>query len=194
MISGGLDGRLLIWDVANKKLHRELRGHKPGEYIYTVRFGANGMFVASSGTESNILVWDLRQPNGSELVVKLPLKGGANRLAFSKDGTVLAVGSGDRSISMWSVENWQKIFQLNALVGIRSVYDFHPTRGDLAFDGENGNIRVLLKRADTETEPIVENVVLDGMDVYFDRIPTNIVLPKETDVIQAPKRVCKRAQ
>jgi hypothetical protein len=44
---------------------------------------------------------------------------------------------------MWSTSSWDKICQLNAEVAAHSVFNSHPTRGDVAFDGENGMIRLL---------------------------------------------------
>ena len=107
-----------------------------------------------------------------DLVKTLPVIGGSNRLAFKQDGSLLAVGSDGRYISMWSVGSWDKVFQLEALVGVRSVYGFHPTRGDLAFDGENGLVRVLRRQGPMPGAAL--SGILSGMDVFFDRLASNV--------------------
>jgi WD40 repeat protein len=168
LVSGGRDRRVIVWDVAAKSVLKELPGHSNA--VNSVKFAPTGNIVASGGSENQILVWDITRPD--PLVAKLDVKGGVNRLAFNASGTVLAVGSDARYISMWSVGNWEKIFQLNTLVGVRSVFGFHPVRGDLAFDGENGMVRVLpqtdIKSARTPSGE------LHGMDARFDDMPTNV--------------------
>ena len=165
--TGGLDGKLLIWDTSTRQVLRELKGHVPGTYIYTVKFHPLRNILASSGTEPRVLIWDIDRPPGEELVKQLPLAGGANRLAFNSSGSLLAAGSGARAISIWETTGWAKKFQLNALTGIRSVYDFHPTRGDLAFDGENGDIRILPEAHGRARVPAPAGARLDGMSVSF---------------------------
>lgn len=191
LVSGGLDARVIVWNVAKREVYRELKGHNQGEYVWTVRFAANGTMLASSGTEGRILIWDIAKPPGGELIRTLPLPGGANRLAFNRSGSILAVGSGDRAVSMWSTHDWRKTFQLNTLVGIRSVFDFHPKRGDLAFDGADGLIRIYLDKARGEPAEPGDDVILDGMDVYFDRVGINIGEDDGLRTIRAPLKTCQ---
>lgn len=186
LVSGGRDGKVLLWNLVTGKLERELRASGPA--VFTVRFASNGGLIASGGVEDRLRVWDITRPAGSEKVAELPLIGGANRLAFDAAASRLAVGSDARYISIWSVGNWNKIFQLNTLVGVRSVFGFHPTRGDLAFDGENGLVRVLRKAARPDAG--AASGMLQGMDVYFDRIPANMADDRKATVIRAASAVC----
>ncbi len=190
LVSGGEDGRVIVWDMATRKVFRELKGHKAGEYVWTVKFSANGAILASGGTEGHIIVWDITKPPGAERIETLLLPGGANRLAFDHSGSVLAVGSGKQTVSMWSTQDWRKTFQLNAHVGIRSVFDFHPKRGDLAFDGAKGLIRIYLKRNVEQAVEPGEDVVLEGMDVFFDRVGVNVGDGSGIRTVQAPAGAC----
>lgn len=186
LVSGGLDAKVVVWDMETKTVYRKLAGHKQG--VYTVEFGAGGL-IASGGAEERILVWDIARPKGEELVEELAVRGGSNGLAFNGDGTILAVGSDARYVAMWSTASWEKIFQLNALVGVRSVHGFHPTRGDLAFDGTKGLIRVLLKRGSPNAEMV--QGVLRGMDVFFDQIPSNVTPDEEAEIIRGDGNACR---
>jgi WD40 repeat protein len=170
LASAGRDGRVVVWNVASRNVERVLRETGPG--LFTIRFAADEKTLASGGAQDWIEVWDLSRQRGSELVTKLPVIGGSNRLAFKTDGSMLAVGSDDRYISMWAAPGWNKIFQLESLVGVRSVYGFHPKRGDLAFDGEAGLVRIL--REEAPVSGAAQSGTLSGMDVFFDRMPSNV--------------------
>lgn len=186
LASAGRDRRVIIWDVEQHKMSRDLSGAHQ-QRVTTVRFSPDGRLVASGGPEDHIFIWDLTTQN--PLTKTLDVAGGSNELAFNQDGSVLAVGSDSRHISQWSVPSWEKIFQLNALVGVRSVFGFHPKRGDLAFDGENGLIRILPKRAGSAV-PSRSSAVLDGLDFHFDRgVPT----PEPDVAIRSPANACSAA-
>ena len=187
LVSGGTDGRVLVWSTADGTLVRQLRDG--GRAIFTTRFAGGGKLVAAGGVEDQIQVWDITRPKGQELIKELPAVGGSNKLAFNRDGTILAFGSDARYISMWSTSSWDRIFQLNALVGVRSVFDFHPTYGDLAFDGENGVIRVLLRRDQAGQTP--PGAVLKGMDVVFDELPVNFGTDQNAITVQNTSKACE---
>lgn len=187
LVSGGEDGRVLVWNATNGTLHRTLRDGGAG--IFTTRFGAGGRLVAAGGTGDQIQVWEITRPKGEELMEELPALGGSNRLGFNKDGTILAFGSDARYISMWSTSSWDKVFQLNVGVGVRSIFDFNPTHGDLAFDGEHGVIRVLPRRE--PTNPTQPKAVRRGMDIFFDELPVNFALAPETVTIESTPKSCE---
>jgi len=187
LVSGDADGKVLVWNTTDGSLDRQLRDG--GSAIFTTRFGAGGRLVAAGGVDDEIQVWDLTRPQGQELIKELRALGGSNRLAFNNDGTILAFGSDARYISMWSTSSWDKIFQLNVEVGVRSVFGFHPTHGDLAFDGENGVIRVLPRRE--PTNPTDPKAVRRGMDIFFDELPVNFALEQNTATIQSPPKSCE---
>jgi WD40 repeat protein len=173
--------------MAERNLDRTLR--ESGPAIVTIRFSRAGKLVASGGVEDQIQIWDVTRPKGQELVTALPAVGGANRLGFNDDGTVLGFGSDARYISLWSTSTWDKILQLNALVGVRSIFDFHPSRGDLAFDGEGGLIRIL-SRQDQAAEAAQGGAVLRGMDVYFDDLPVNFGTDQDSVTVRAAFEAC----
>lgn len=186
LASAGRDRRVILWDVAQRKMARDLRGAH-SQRVTTVRFSPNGRLVASGGPENHIYIWDLSRQDA--LVQTLDVDGGSNELAFNADGSILAVGSDSRTISEWSVASWRKIFQLDALVGVRSVFGFNPARGDLAFDGENGLIRVLPQHP-AAAAPAAIGATLDGLDVRFDQLPPTAEPPLAA---RSPPDACSRA-
>ena len=133
-------GKVVVWDVRSGNIEQEFP--LGGEEIYSVRFAADSRLIAAGGFGNEVVVLELGKP---EPVRRLKIANGTSELLFSPDGKVLVASGNGGFISMWSVATWEKIFQLDALIGIRGVFDFHLVRGDLAFDGEAGLVRVLPK-------------------------------------------------
>jgi len=98
-----------VWDAATGKLIHNLRGHKektPNDFasmLYAVAFSADGKLIATGDKVGHIVVWDAK--TGTEVgsceapvmytwdkTQRLHSIGGIRSLAFSPDGTQLAVG------------------------------------------------------------------------------------------------------
>jgi hypothetical protein len=135
--------------------------------MFSVKFNRARKIVAAGGVQNVIELWQLDGVSHVASLGTVPLVGGTNRLAFSADGSFLAAGSDARFISMWSIPDLEKIFQLDVLVGVRSVYGFDPIHGALAFDGENGAVRVL-QRSMVPPQHGLEAQIFGG-EVFFDR-------------------------
>jgi WD40 repeat protein len=169
LASGGGDGRVVVWDVAGRRLLKVLRSG--GQGVGAVRFFHDGRLI-TGGDDGAIQVWDL---SGANPMRALTMQGGVSAMALSADNSVLAAGGDGRAIVMWRTTDWRQIFALNALAGARGAWDFNPKRGDLAFDGEDGLVRVLPHAtAPWPLNPGDLNATLVGTDVHFDRGPATV--------------------
>jgi WD40 repeat protein len=98
-----------VWDAATGKIVHELKGHKEltpnnfGSMLYALTFSADGKLLATGDKVAHVVVWDVK--SGKELgsceapimytwdkVQRLHSIGGVRAVAFSPDGTQLAVG------------------------------------------------------------------------------------------------------
>ena len=117
VVSGGLDGAALIWDVTASKQSTRL-SNPPGigvRSVATTGPKAKGHFVAVGGEDGKIRLWDVSNPD------KLPKEpvatfdeahvGSVAALAFTPDGRHLASTSG-RDVFVHSVADRRKLYAL----------------------------------------------------------------------------------
>lgn len=200
LASAGQDRKVVVWNMQKSAVDRVLQGHE--ERVTGAAFSPNGQIIATSGEDNHVFIWDLRRSANSPMA-RLRVRGGASGLpVFSPEGKFLAIGADARFISVWSLQNLEEVFELDALVGVRGAFGFRRARGDFAFDGENGTVRILpqLLLNLSEKHPLYETkvrdvrAVLEGTDVFFDEIKSNVVQPREVTPILGESVGCEAVQ
>lgn len=87
LVSGSANGKIRVWSCAERRLLRELDGHK--ESIFLLRFRADGTRLLSVDAKGKAIWWDtLTWQAGRTFVVESFWRG-----AVSPDGRLLAVGA-----------------------------------------------------------------------------------------------------
>jgi WD40 repeat protein len=121
--TGSEDGTIILWDVTNPRLPRQLStpltGHTGGMRsvwflaggIRSVAFSPDGKALASGTADGAINLWDATNPRAPTRL-DAPLLGhsaGIFSVAFSPDGKTLASGSADSTIFLWNIDlkSWQ---------------------------------------------------------------------------------------
>ncbi|HEV3443108.1 MAG TPA: WD40 repeat domain-containing protein [Gemmataceae bacterium] len=156
LISAGDDMLVKIWDTLSGKLMRSLAGHAkrtPQDHVtalYAVAVSPDGKHAASGDRIGTVCVWELQT---GKLTQRLDVPtvytydpvqrkrsiGGVRSLAFSPDGSLLAVGgigqvgnvdglAGSAHVELW---DWRKPRQVCTLAaqghkGIVNCLHFHP--------------------------------------------------------------------
>lgn len=145
------DGRLVaatgrnvkLWDVYTHKLIGSLGGHQP--YVRGMALSSEaGLIASSSATHSEIHLWDIQK---RQMIATLENNEWINCLAFSPDGTRLAVGALSRTISIYDMASHHLLMRLdhhaNRIVmpvsGVH-VLAFSPDGRMLASVGDDGGI------------------------------------------------------
>eukprot|EP00172_Hildenbrandia_rubra_P003501 Plantae.Rhodophyta-Hildenbrandia_rubra.ctg5696.p1 GENE.Plantae.Rhodophyta-Hildenbrandia_rubra.ctg5696~~Plantae.Rhodophyta-Hildenbrandia_rubra.ctg5696.p1 ORF type:complete len:814 (-),score=159.78 Plantae.Rhodophyta-Hildenbrandia_rubra.ctg5696:2994-5435(-) len=124
MVSGSLDGRILVWDLSRGKAvcDKEVAADHTGaddvavgwsggagsvsKSVYALAAGMlDGPMVAAGGAHKFVHVWDLREDVKAGPVFSLASKrGGSTRaLKIGNDGTLLA-GGADSDMTMWDLK------------------------------------------------------------------------------------------
>jgi WD40 repeat protein len=110
----GLPSDIHVWDLASGTEQASLRGHVNG--VLAVAFNPQGTLLASGGADGTVRLWDLATGESALVMEGRHVTGGwtidgikqdmrpVYTLAFSPDGTTLAVGGGDPWVGPGSLE------------------------------------------------------------------------------------------
>jgi WD40 repeat protein len=101
LATSGLDGRVVLWDVAARQPVASLHGGAAG-----LSFHPSGKWLASASLVQSVRVWDVE---GGRLAVELlGHLDAVTCVAYSPDGRWLASGSDDRTVRLWGADGGQR--------------------------------------------------------------------------------------
>ena len=100
-----------LWNVKTGALTKTFKGHK--DQVTSVAFSSDGKRLASGSCDQTVKVWDvetceiIKTLEGLKSWIKAwkPDKPWVNSVAFSPDGTTLALGSKDGTIKLWNIKS-----------------------------------------------------------------------------------------
>lgn len=122
-----------IWDLRTQALVATIPS--PGS---AMAFDRSGALLATDGDALEI--WDIEQ---GELVAELPAaRADVNDLAFSPDGSRLAVASADGKVRLFDLGSGEEVLVLPVREGICCALAFSPDGSMLATRDSDGTVRV----------------------------------------------------
>ncbi|KAH8917034.1 putative subunit of the heterotrimeric G protein [Atractiella rhizophila] len=151
---GGVDNDIHIYDLRKKAVLYSLRGHQ--DTITSLRLSPNKSFLLSSSSDSLVKIWDIKPfvPVLNPIDPVLPPRlyrilgwapaGFENWLrqvswsnpSYGHNGkTFVAVGSADRSVTIWDSESGEIKFKLPGHRGTVIATDFSPREPIIASGG-----------------------------------------------------------
>jgi WD40 repeat protein len=148
LASAGADGKVRLWNVAERRLMTTLEGHTAP--VHSLAFSPGGQLLASSGNDATIRLWDvaagrqvkrLWSPRTALTTRTAFARQAQQSLAFSPDGKLLATGGGDGTVRLWDVKTMEVTALLRGQTAVR-VVAFAPDGRSLVSGGEDGAVKV----------------------------------------------------
>jgi len=141
---GGWSKKVSLWDVAKRKLIQVLGEHADG--VFSVAWSAQSNLLATGGRDGVVILWDM---NKKKALTYLRPSDDADSLAFTRDGKLLAVGTGDRlepdsgkTVELWDVATASRRGLLKGHPRRIDSLEFTPSGDSLISVGEEETIRV----------------------------------------------------
>lgn len=148
IVSGGADGKVIVWDIANGKPAQTLAAGAP---VRAVAASPVGGLIASACEAASVQIWDAATGKPS-----LKLDGASDwllSLAISVDGKALAAGGYDGKLRVWELSGGKKLVEVAAQpaspangpaapLNIVSTVAFSPDGKLLALGGSDGQVHV----------------------------------------------------
>ncbi len=115
LASGGVNGRVIIWELATRQPIAELPAHD--SQVRALSYTPDGRYLLSTGTNDGITLWDAQNNNYERLTVLNDERGGQNAppvtLAIAPDSILAAAGGSDGHITLWNLSTQRVVQQLD---------------------------------------------------------------------------------
>ncbi len=132
LVSVGEDGKVLVWDFAQRELLRELTDHKG--FVVAASFAPDGKYFATASWDQTVIVWDAASL--TPVKVLRDHHGPVTGVAFSPDSKYLASASiTDERTVLWRAGSWEKVHDLPMWGGDWGALSFSPSKTWLLYSG-----------------------------------------------------------
>ncbi|MEM9527124.1 MAG: WD40 repeat domain-containing protein [Bacteroidota bacterium] len=108
LASAGVDGKVVIWDVASARPLRIMEGHK--DYVIAVSWMPDGETLASASWDGKVIYWE--PGTGKKIQESERHSDKLTGFAFSPDGKKYACSSADGMVHIFDAETMERIKSL----------------------------------------------------------------------------------
>jgi len=136
VVSNGIPGIVLLWDVQTGKEIRRFKGHT--DIVRSVAFSPDGLLIASGSYDGTVRLWDVQ--TGKEIWRLNPHTFDVYSVAFSSDGRWIASGGADRTVRLWDVQTGKEIRRLEAHTGFVYTVALSPNGRLIASGSGKGEL------------------------------------------------------
>jgi RNA polymerase sigma factor (sigma-70 family) len=118
--SGGMDGKVVLWDVSTGEMIRTYRSLNPIMWcVQALAFSPDGETIAAGDNDRQIFAWTVRTGKPFRLYVeRQPMNGrdirpvtgpGVRSLVYSPDGTILLSAGDDDRVHLWEAATGKEL-------------------------------------------------------------------------------------
>lgn len=135
LASAGADRNVILWDPRTGRRLQTLQGHAAN--VEDVVFAPSGYTLASGADDDQVIIWAARPPFfGRDFYVG----SGADAVAYSRDGRLLAAGTGAGTIDLWDARTWRRIRTLGPAGSAIQSVAFTPDGRTIAAGTSGGSV------------------------------------------------------
>ncbi|WWC90343.1 uncharacterized protein L201_005276 [Kwoniella dendrophila CBS 6074] len=144
---GGVDNEVKVWDLRSNEIIYTLRGHT--DTICSLSLSPSGNYLATYGLDSALIIYDVRPFSSDPMRVYRSLTGAPSgfestliKCSWSKhdNGNRIAVGGGDRNVTIWDVDTGKIAYKLPGHKGTVTAVDFHPREPIILTGSKDSNM------------------------------------------------------
>jgi WD40 repeat protein len=144
MVTGSYDGKLRLWDLKTGVMLKKMEGHR--SRVRALAVSPDEKWIASGDENGELIAWHGQTGEPLNQAIKAH-NGWIFSLDFSSDSVVLASGSSDTTIKLWSASTWQMQYTLNCGGNVRCVRYLPSSNIYLAIATDH-NIQIYHRRYD----------------------------------------------
>jgi len=138
LVTAGLDGLAIIWNVADGEEHAVLAGHS-GE-VYSAVFSPDGTTIATAGADGTVRLWEAK--SGKSLFVFTGHDGPVHQVRYSPDGGSLLSAGADHTVRLWDIGSGRQTADFAGPTGDVYFAEFSPDSRYVVAGGEDNIVWV----------------------------------------------------
>lgn len=137
LVTAGGESDLKVWDLAEAKQVRSLKGHEGG--VFAVAVSTSGRVAVSGGQDGRVRIWNLDK--GSLLGAMDGHEGIIQGVAISRDGRRVASAGADRTARIWDANSRSAIHVLTGHKDVVSAVEFERDGERVVTGSWDGSLR-----------------------------------------------------
>lgn len=161
LVSGGREGKIILWNIKSGAKLREWSGHLEG--VESITLSPDGQILVSGGIDREVKAWNLA--SGELLYTINGHSAPVGKVKFSPDGKTLATGSDDRTVKLWQPSTGRLLGTIGGLLGYPSDLVFTP-EGRRLITSEKGTEKSIIRIWNLRNQKLLRSIPTpdSGMD------------------------------